>query len=136
MCLRAIFEPDQMHCLTLTGYKVFAVSDGKLYNIYYGKNKAVPIGIWINSRDYGRVETVDVIKHENISYPAGFHIFEDALDASSFVYDIKKFLWRPMPLVTYLVDYNEVTAVGIDDKDRTVIVARNLKLSREHVKCV
>ena len=103
------------------GYKVFALTDGRLYGELARREKIRPVGTWLKSRNYAVSKTeeggVSPIKGK---YPTGWHIFKSLTGAEDWAYNpgfeyivIKRVRYRQAHTEGTIGDYKVVVAKEI-----------------------
>ncbi len=104
------------------GYKVFDLrGDEKLYGELARRNKARPVGTWLNSRNYSvRKKEVVFVSSIRGKYPVGWHIFKTLAGIESWVYDIDP-AYIAVKRVRYRQAHTEGTIYGYK-----VIVAKEI----------
>jgi len=103
------------------GYKVFALTDGRLYGELARREKIRPVGTWLKSRNYAVLKTEEGgVSPINGKYPMGWHIFKSLAGTKSWTRDggfeyvvIKRVLYRQAHTAGTIGDYKVVVAKEI-----------------------
>jgi len=122
MCLDMVDEKTRTDIKY--GYKVFWIKDGKILGEFYNPNGTysheTPIlyktGKWYKTKD-------NIIKKDNISYPAGFHVFINKEDAED---------WKDpyTGYKTFKVEIADIVASGYQHfrGKKRIIIAKKIKI--------
>ena len=125
MCLDIVRIPRKLKA-DGTGYKIFnKTRGGKIYFSYnVGKKVPLPIGKWINEKDYRTRWNRDkerIITPSCVPYPMGFHVYRNKKLSTMFIYCNRAVI---------SVKFRKACAKGLQG-GRNVIVAKEIFIQRE-----